>query len=163
MTRQPKENGEHPDEAGDQSGQGGPDSGGQSGDTQGVSQAVEAAEESVEELTAAGQDYEAQILKGVEDATDHRGQPVPNHGGQKRRDHAPPPRRQGERVMTCKAILKLADDFGDNECTITCDLEEGHEGKHEGRFWESSSTESAHTGEARNVSISWDGDSGHGW
>jgi len=50
------------------------------GDTA-LRKAVEAAEESVEELTAAGQDYEAQILKGVEDATDHRGKPVPNHGG----------------------------------------------------------------------------------
>jgi hypothetical protein len=93
MTRQLKENDEHPDEAGDQSGQGGPDSGGQSGDTQGVSQAVEAAEESVEELTAAGQDYEAQILKGVEDATDHPGEPVPNHAGQNPRNDAAPDRR----------------------------------------------------------------------
>ena len=48
--------------------------------TQGVSQAADAAEESVEELMGAGQDYEAQILKGVEDATDHRVKPVPNHG-----------------------------------------------------------------------------------
>jgi hypothetical protein len=93
MTRQPKESDEHPDEAGDQSGQGGPDSGGQSGDTQGVSQAVEAAEESVEELAAAGQDYEAQILKGVEDATDHPGKPVPNHGAQNPRNDAAPDRR----------------------------------------------------------------------
>ena len=74
-------------------GQGGADSGGQSGDTQGVSQAVDAAEESVEELAAAGQDYEAQILRGVEDATDHRGKPVPNHDGQKRRSDAGPNRR----------------------------------------------------------------------
>ena len=81
MTRQLKENDEHPDEAGAQSGQGGPNSGGQSGDTQGVSRAVDAAEESVEGLAAAGQDYEAQILKGVEDATDHPGQPVPDRGG----------------------------------------------------------------------------------
>jgi hypothetical protein len=66
---------------------------GQSGDTQGVSQAVDAAEESVEELAGAGQDYEAQILKGVEDATDHRGKPVPNRDGQKRRDDAAPDRR----------------------------------------------------------------------
>jgi hypothetical protein len=93
MTRQLKENDEHPDEAGDQSGQGGPDSGGQSGDTQGVSQAVDAAEESVEELTDAGQDFEAHILQGVEDATDHPGKPVPDHGDQKRRDRAAPDRR----------------------------------------------------------------------
>jgi hypothetical protein len=66
-------------------GQGGPDRGGQSGDMQGVSRAADAAEDSVEELAGAGQDYEAQILKGVEDATDHRGRPVPNHGDQKPR------------------------------------------------------------------------------
>ena len=58
---------------------------------QGVSQAVDAAEESVEELAGAGQGYEAQILKGVEDATDHRRRPVPNRGDQKprRRPGAP--------------------------------------------------------------------------
>ena len=53
---------------------------GPAADTQGVSQVADAAEESVEELAGAGQDYEAQILKGVEDATDHRVKPVPNHG-----------------------------------------------------------------------------------
>jgi hypothetical protein len=58
----------------------GPDSGGQSGDTQGLSRDIDAAEESVEELVAEGQDYEAGILNGVEDATDHPGVPVPNRG-----------------------------------------------------------------------------------
>jgi hypothetical protein len=62
------------------SGQSGLHGGGQSGDTQGLSQAANASEETVEDLTGAGQDYEAQILKGVEDATDHRIKPVPNHG-----------------------------------------------------------------------------------
>jgi hypothetical protein len=90
MTHQLKGNNALPDADGDRSGQGGPASGGQSGDTQGVSQAVDAAEESVEELAAAGQDYEAQILKGVEDATAHRDQPVPDHGGQQRRGGAAP-------------------------------------------------------------------------
>ena len=84
MTRYQPESDASPDEADRDAGQGGPDSGGQSGDTQGVSQAVDAAEESVEELAAAGQGYEAQILKGVEDATDHPGTPVPDRGGQKR-------------------------------------------------------------------------------
>ena len=93
MTRHLAEDDAPLDESDLHSGQGGPDSGGQSGDTQGVSQAVDAAEESVEELAGAGQDYEAQILKGVEDATDHRGQPVPNHGDRKRRNDAAPPRR----------------------------------------------------------------------
>jgi hypothetical protein len=93
MTRYRPKHGSPLDDPDRGSGQGGPDSGGQSGDTQGVSQAVDAAEESVEELAAAGQDYEAQILKGVEDASDHRGQPVPDHGGLPRRDHAARHRR----------------------------------------------------------------------
>jgi hypothetical protein len=93
MTRYLPEDEARLDETGDQSSQGGTDSGGQSGDTQGLSQAVEAAEQSVEELAAAGQDYEAQILRGVEDATDHPGQPVPDHGGQKRRGAATSVRR----------------------------------------------------------------------
>jgi hypothetical protein len=92
MTSDLPENGAHPDEPGPQSGQRGPASGGQSGDTQGLSQAVDAAEDSVEELAAAGQDYEAQILRGVEDATDHPGKPVPDHGGQDRRDDTRPRR-----------------------------------------------------------------------
>ena len=81
MTRQLKEHDQPPGEADDQPGQGGPGSDGQSGDAQGLSQAVDAAEQSVRELAAAGQDYEAQILKGVEDATDHPGKPVPDRGG----------------------------------------------------------------------------------
>jgi len=85
MKHYPPENEARPDEPGDQSDQGGADSGGQSGDTQGLSRATDASEETVEELADAGQDYEAQILKGVEDATDHRERPVPDHGGQNRR------------------------------------------------------------------------------
>ena len=80
MTRQLKADDRHAVEAGDQSGQGGRGSTEESGDAQGLSQAVEAAEESVRELVAEGQDYEAQILKGVEDATDHRRKPVPDRG-----------------------------------------------------------------------------------
>jgi hypothetical protein len=94
MTRYPPENDAPPDEPDRDSGQSGPDSAGQSGDGQGVSQAVDAAEESVEELAAEGQDYEAEILKGVEDATDHPGKPVPNHDSQKPRDDAAPDRRR---------------------------------------------------------------------
>ena len=80
MTRQSRAKDDHSHELGAQPGQGGPGRDGQSGDAQGLSQAVEAAEESVRELAAAGQDYEAQILKGVEDATDHPGKPVPDRG-----------------------------------------------------------------------------------
>lgn len=61
------------------SGQLGPDSGGQSGDTQGLSPIAEAADESVEELADEGQDFEAEIVQGVEDAGDHPEQPVPDH------------------------------------------------------------------------------------
>ena len=80
MTWQSEEHDDHSDELGAQRGQSGPGRDGQSGDAQGLSQAVEVAEESVRELAAAGQDYEAQILKGVEDATDHPGKPVPDRG-----------------------------------------------------------------------------------
>lgn len=60
------------------SGQPGPDSGGQSGDTQGLSPIAEAADESVEELADEGQDFEAEIVQGVEDAADHPERPVPD-------------------------------------------------------------------------------------
>jgi hypothetical protein len=84
MTRQRKANDEYRGQAVEQPGGEGPESGGQSGDAQDLSQEVDAAEESVRELAAAGQDVEAQILKGVEDATDHPGKPVPDRGGRKR-------------------------------------------------------------------------------
>ena len=84
MTRQRKANDEHLDRVSGLPGQGGPGSGAQSGDAQDLSQEVEAAEESVRELAAEGQGVEAQILKGVEDATDHPGKPVPDRGGRKR-------------------------------------------------------------------------------
>lgn len=69
------------DEINDQdemSGQPGPDSGGQSGDTQGLSPVAEASDESVEELADEGQDVEAEMVQGVEDAGDHPEQPVPD-------------------------------------------------------------------------------------
>jgi hypothetical protein len=54
-----------------QSGRGlGPDSGGQSGDVQGLSRKELTDSESVEELTEEGQDYEAGIVSGVENAPD---------------------------------------------------------------------------------------------
>lgn len=66
--------------------QGGAASGGQSGDTQGLSQLADAAEETVEELADEGQDYEAGVLKGIEDSADHPEKPVPSHEGQGRRE-----------------------------------------------------------------------------
>lgn len=58
---------------------GDPDGGGQSGDTQGLSDAADANSESVEELVETGQDYEAAIIRGVEDAADHPEQPLYVH------------------------------------------------------------------------------------
>ena len=86
MKHYPPDNEARPDEPGDQSGQGGADSGGQAGDTQGLSQATNASEETVEELAEAGQDYEAGIQEGIEDAADHPEKPVPSDAGQ-----GPPP------------------------------------------------------------------------
>ena len=74
MTRRASDT--HPEEPDADHGQVGPESAGQSGDTQGLSAALEAAGESVEELAAGGQDYEAALLEGVEDAADHPEQSV---------------------------------------------------------------------------------------
>jgi len=57
----------------------GPDSGGQSGDTQGLSPIADATDESVEELADTGQDFEAEVVAGVEDAADHPERPVHTH------------------------------------------------------------------------------------
>ena len=43
---------------------------GQSGDIQGVSRGERVDSESVEELTEEGQDYEAEVVRGIEDAPD---------------------------------------------------------------------------------------------
>jgi hypothetical protein len=48
----------------------GPDSGGQSGDVQGLSRSELVDSESVEELAEEGQDYEAGIVSGVQNAPD---------------------------------------------------------------------------------------------
>jgi hypothetical protein len=52
----------------------GAEAAGQSGDTEGLSREEDVDSESVEELTEEGQDYEAEIVKGVEDA------PEPDEG-----------------------------------------------------------------------------------
>ena len=49
-------------------------SAGQSGDTQGLSNAEEADSESVEELVEEGQNFEAGVVTGVEDADAHQGE-----------------------------------------------------------------------------------------
>ncbi len=48
----------------------GPSAGGQSGDNQGLSRKESADSESVEELTEEGQDYEAEVVSGVQNARD---------------------------------------------------------------------------------------------
>ncbi len=92
MTRHLSENEAPAGAPGDRAGQGGPESGGQSGDTQGLSQATTAGEETVEELAGDGQDYEAGIQAGIEDAADHPEKPVPSHDGQARREDGAPGR-----------------------------------------------------------------------
>ena len=48
----------------------GPSAGGQSGDVQGLSESESADSESVSELAEEGQDYEAEVVSGVENAPD---------------------------------------------------------------------------------------------
>ena len=48
----------------------GPKSAGQSGDNQGLSEVADADSESVDELAEEGQDFEAQVIDGVENAPD---------------------------------------------------------------------------------------------
>ncbi len=67
----------------------GPDSGGQSGDMQGLSSIAGAADESVEELADTGQDFEAEVVQGVEDAGDHPEQPVTTYQDRRRQSETP--------------------------------------------------------------------------
>jgi len=60
---------------------------GQSGDIQGVSRGERADSESIEELTEEGQDYEAEIVSGVENA------PEPDEGRVRTRRYIPPEQR----------------------------------------------------------------------
>jgi hypothetical protein len=72
----------------------GPESGGQSGDTQGLSPIAEADAESVEELVDSGQDYEAEVIEGVEDAGDHPERPIHTREDQSRPPELAPVRRR---------------------------------------------------------------------
>lgn len=65
-------------------GQVGAASGGQSGDTQGLSPATAEAEESVEELAETGQDFQAGLVEGMEDAADHPEKPMVPREDQRR-------------------------------------------------------------------------------
>jgi hypothetical protein len=83
------------DELGKDPGQVGPNSAGQSGDPQGLSSTRDISEESVEELADTDQAFEASIVEGVEDATDHPERPVHTHLEYGRPDDVPP--EQGSR------------------------------------------------------------------
>ena len=60
---------------------------GQAGDIEGLSRAESADSESVEELTEEGQDYEAEVISGVEQARD------PDQGRVQTRRYIPPEER----------------------------------------------------------------------
>lgn len=68
-----------PDDLGNDPGQVGADSAGQSGDPQDLSDIADANDESVEELADTDQAYEAGIVEGVEDASDHPERPAHTH------------------------------------------------------------------------------------
>jgi hypothetical protein len=79
-----RDNNAQPNELGKNPGQVASDSGGQSGDAQGLSPIEGAANESVEELADTGQDYEAEVVVGLEDAADHPERPVHTREDQSR-------------------------------------------------------------------------------
>jgi hypothetical protein len=66
----------------------GPNAGGQSGDVQGLSEDATADSESVSELAEEGQEYEAEVVSGVENAPDADRGPVRTR--QVREDDVPP-------------------------------------------------------------------------
>ena len=57
-------------------------------------------------------------------------------------------------AATCEARLYIADDYGDNEATIRCQLPSGHDGPHEER--------SERPG-GQQVVITWDVDEARMW
>lgn len=81
------------DEVDPDHGQVGSASGGQSGDTQGLSSATAEAEESVEELAETGQDFQAGLVEGMEDAADHPEKPMIPREDQRRPADDEPERR----------------------------------------------------------------------
>ncbi len=72
-------------------------SGGQSGDVQALSEIAEANEESVEELMETDQVYEAEAVKGVEDAASHPEWPVHPHEEYRKSDDFPTTRGEEEK------------------------------------------------------------------
>jgi N utilization substance protein A len=68
----------------------GADSAGQSGDNTALSNVAEEAPESVAELEETGQDYEAEVVEGVEDAPPADEAEVTTHGEDSGEDEVPP-------------------------------------------------------------------------
>ena len=54
----------------------------------------------------------------------------------------------------CKATIKFGDDFGDNDTTFHCQLEEGHSGKHK------EVGDMGYPPEKRPYVLEWEGDCG---
>ncbi len=72
----------------------GDEAGGQAGDLQGLSREEDASNESVEELVEEGQAFEADVINGVENATDADEGPVRTH--ERPEDDIPPEERSDE-------------------------------------------------------------------
>jgi len=85
-----KRNEARPDELGNSPAQVGMDSAGQSGDNQELSDVEDAVDQSVDDLVETGQDFEANVAQGVEDAGDEPEKEVRTHEDPKYR-----PREEG--------------------------------------------------------------------
>ncbi len=84
---------EQPELASEPQNQTGPDSAGQSGDNTGLSDVAEAAPESVDELAESGQDVEAGIISGVENAPPADEAEVTTHEQPPGEDDIPPEKK----------------------------------------------------------------------
>jgi len=62
----------------------GSESAGQSGDTQGLPDFATESEESLQDLVETGQDFEAEIVAGMEEAAGHPEEPIPDHEHRRR-------------------------------------------------------------------------------
>jgi hypothetical protein len=82
-----------PDELGNSPAQVGMDSAGQSGDNQELSDIEDALDQSVDDLVETGQDFEANVAQGVEDAGDEPEKEVRTHEDPKYRQREEGPSR----------------------------------------------------------------------
>ncbi|HZQ71020.1 MAG TPA: hypothetical protein VFA68_21020 [Terriglobales bacterium] len=91
-----KRNEARPDELGNNPAQVGLDSAGQSGDNQELSNVEEALDQSVDDLVETGQDFEANVAQGVEDAGDEPEREVRTHQDPRYRPTNEGPTRENE-------------------------------------------------------------------